>query len=41
VTVPSDVHGMIYKQYEKKIDEVAYSIIKDLKAVGIQINQRW
>jgi predicted nucleotide-binding protein len=37
VTVPSDVHGMIYKRYEKRIDEVAYSIIRDLKAVGIQI----
>jgi predicted nucleotide-binding protein len=37
VTLPSDVSGMIYKRYEKNIEEVAYSVIKDLKAVGMQI----
>jgi predicted nucleotide-binding protein len=37
VSLPSDVSGMIYKRYENSIEEVAYSIIKDLKAVGMQI----
>jgi predicted nucleotide-binding protein len=34
VTLPSDVSGMIYKRYEKSIEEVAYGVIKDLKASG-------
>lgn len=34
VTLPSDISGMIYKRYEKNIEEVAYSILKDLKAAG-------
>jgi len=34
VSLPSDVSGMIYKKYEKTIEEVAYSVIKDLKASG-------
>lgn len=34
VSLPSDVNGMIYKRYEKSIEEVGYSIIKDLKAAG-------
>lgn len=34
VTLPSDVSGMIYKRYEKSVEEVAYSVIKDLKASG-------
>jgi predicted nucleotide-binding protein len=37
VTLPSDVHGMIYKRYERSIDEVAYSIIKDVKASGYDV----
>lgn len=37
VSLPSDVSGMIYKQYNKSIEEVAYSIIKDLKASGYAI----
>lgn len=37
VSLPSDVSGMIYKRYEKNIDEVAYSITKDLKASGYAI----
>lgn len=37
VTLPSDVSGMIYKRYEKSIEEVAYSVIKDLKASGYAI----
>ncbi len=37
VSLPSDVSGMIYKRYEKSIEEVAYSVIKDLKASGYGI----
>lgn len=37
VTLPSDVSGMIYKRYERSIEEVAYSVIKDLKASGYAI----
>jgi len=37
VSLPSDVSGMIYKKYEKSIEEVAYGIIKDLKASGYAI----
>ncbi len=35
VTLPSDLSGFVYKQYNNSIEEVAYSIQKDLKAVGI------
>jgi predicted nucleotide-binding protein len=38
VTLPSDVSGMIYKRYDKTIEEAAYSIIKDLKASGYSIH---
>lgn len=34
VSLPSDVHGMIYKKFNNSIDEVAYGIMKDLKASG-------
>ena len=34
VALPSDIHGMIYKRFHTSIDEVAYGIIKDLKAAG-------
>ncbi|MGB7289434.1 MAG: nucleotide-binding protein, partial [Candidatus Macondimonas sp.] len=34
VSLPSDVSGMIYKRYERSIEDVAYSVIKDLKASG-------
>lgn len=37
VSLPSDVSGMIYKKFGGSIDEVAYSIIKDLKASGYAI----
>lgn len=37
VSLPSDVSGMIYKRYEKSIEEVAYGVIKDLKASGYAI----
>jgi len=37
VSLPSDVSGMIYKKFTSNIEEVAYSIIKDLKASGYAI----
>jgi len=37
VSLPSDVSGMIYKEFTNNIEEVAYSIIKDLKASGYAI----
>jgi predicted nucleotide-binding protein len=37
VSLPSDVNGMIYKRYEKSVEEVGYSIIKDLKAAGYEV----
>ena len=37
VTLPSDISGMIYKRFNASIDEVAYSIIKDLKASGYEV----
>lgn len=37
VSLPSDVSGMIYKKFTNGIEEVAYSIIKDLKASGYAI----
>lgn len=38
VSLPSDVSGMIYKRYEQNIEEVAYSVIKDLKASGYTVS---
>ena len=37
VALPSDVSGMIYKRYDKSIEEVAYSVLKDLKASGYAV----
>lgn len=37
VSLPSDISGMIYKRYEKSVEEVGYSIIKDLKAAGYEV----
>lgn len=37
VKLPSDVSGVIYKNYQTSIEEVAYSIIKDLKAAGYTV----
>jgi len=37
VSLPSNVSGMIYKKFTTNIDEVAYSIIKDLKESGYTI----
>jgi predicted nucleotide-binding protein len=38
VSLPSDVNGIIYKKFDKSIEEVAYSVIKDLKASGYAIS---
>jgi predicted nucleotide-binding protein len=38
VSLPSDISGMIYKAYNKSIEEVAYSILKDLKAAGYSLS---
>ena len=37
VTLPSDVSGMIYKSYNNNVEEVGYSIQKDLKAAGYNL----
>ncbi|MQU62335.1 nucleic acid-binding protein [Pseudomonas sp. FSL R10-1350] len=37
-TLPSDVSGMVYKRFEKSVEEIAYSIIKDLKASGYTLS---
>lgn len=38
VSLPSDVNGIIYKKFDKSIEEIAYSVIKDLKASGYAIS---
>ena len=38
VSLPSDISGMIYKAYNENIEEVAYSILKDLKAAGYSLS---
>jgi predicted nucleotide-binding protein len=37
-TLPSDVSGIVYKRFEKSVEEIAYSIIKDLKASGYTLS---
>ena len=39
VSLPSDISGMIYKRFTNSIEEVAYSIMKDLKASGYEIDR--
>lgn len=34
VSLPSDLGGLLYKRFEKSVEEVAYAIMKDLRAVG-------
>ncbi len=38
VVVPSDLDGLVYKKVNDSIDSQAYSIIRELKAAGYQIN---
>lgn len=35
VALPSDLNGIVYKKYVTSIEEVGYSILKDLRAAGI------
>lgn len=37
VTLPSDLDGLIYKQFNKSIEEVGYSIRKELSAAGYKL----
>ena len=37
VALPSDVSGLIYKRYEKSIEELGYGILKDLRAAGYTV----
>lgn len=37
VTLPTDLSGVVYKSYNNSIEEVAYPIIKDLKACGYKL----
>ena len=38
VEIPSDISGLIYKAFRKDIEEIKFSIIKELKAAGYQIS---
>jgi predicted nucleotide-binding protein len=38
VTLPSDLDGLIYKKIEGSLDSQAYSLIKELKAAGYNVN---
>jgi len=35
--LPSNVSGVIYKRFEKKIDEVFYELLRELKAAGYKV----
>lgn len=37
VAVPSDLHGLVYKKFQHKIEEVAYPIIRELKTAGFEL----
>lgn len=37
VDLPSDMNGLVTKRYQSSVEEVAYSIIKDLKAAGYKV----
>lgn len=37
VSLPSDLNGLLYKKFDTSVEEVAYSIMKDLKAVGYKL----
>lgn len=36
--IPNDISGLLYKKVVNEVEEVAFSIIKDLKAVGYELN---
>lgn len=37
VILPSDINGLLYKKFNKSVEEVAYSITKELKASGYRL----
>jgi predicted nucleotide-binding protein len=40
VSLPSDISGMIYKEYSNSVEEVAFGIMKELKAAGYEIQMK-
>ncbi|WP_130473011.1 TIR domain-containing protein [Candidatus Magnetaquicoccus inordinatus] len=38
VTLPSDIHGIIFKNYNKSIEDVAHHIRRELKSLGYMLN---
>jgi len=38
VTIPTDLSGLVYKQVGSSVEEAAFSILKDLKAVGYDVS---
>ena len=38
VSVPSDLNGLVYKRFDRSVEEVGYSITKDLKAAGYKLS---
>lgn len=37
VKLPSDINGLVYKQFSSNVEETAYSIIKELKTAGYNL----
>jgi predicted nucleotide-binding protein len=37
VTLPSDIHGLIYKEFRDHVSEVKWDLIKELRAAGYKI----
>lgn len=37
VSIPSDLSGFIYKQIDTNVEEIGFSLIKELKAAGLKI----
>jgi predicted nucleotide-binding protein len=40
VALPSDLSGFVYKEIRSSIEEVGYSLIKEFKAAGLEIQMR-
>jgi len=36
VTLPTDISGLLYKEVKTKIEDIGYSIIKELKSAGLE-----
>lgn len=37
VDLPSDIHGVLYKPFEKSLDEIKFPLVKELKAAGYEV----